>query len=1014
MRITQVVTKKAWRYALLMALLFVNSAYAFAQSAVTGIVTDASGEPLIGVNVLEKGTTNGTITGVNGDFTLRVAQGKTLVFSYIGYLTQEVVVRGSKMNVTLKDDAKMLEDVVVIGYGSMTRKDVTSSITTVKADQLNVGAFTSPSELLQGKVPGLTITNTSDPSGSGSISLRGASSLREGAAMEPYYVIDGVPGVSLSLVSPDDIESIDVLRDATATAIYGSKAANGVIIVTTKKGKKGAGSTNVSYSGYVAVDNALKTLDMMNAKQLLDYASKNNVNLAPYYDTANPADTNWQNEVLRTGVSHNHNVSINGGNGTSNYSASVNYINKEGIVRATDMDRLSARSFLETTVLDDRLTLSASVNASVTNNHNGRVYGAKTNGGGTSALEAMYYYNPLVPVRNADGSWYSNTSISQNFNPMSLLYEAQYGNESKELQGVAKASFKVIDGLTLNGTFSYQNTQLIQNNYDTSKSQLPSIGDMHGVAQRYTVEDIKKQMELYANYDTTFGDHKLSLMGGYSWEQSDNNDGFGLTAYNFYDDTLGYWNLGLANSINSKDAIWSSQLSTLRMISFYGRANYSFASKYLLQATIRRDGSSAFGKNNRWGTFPSVSLAWRISEEGFMKDQKVFSDLKLRAGYGISGNSLGFDAYTAYQTYGATGWFTYINAQGQAQDYRTVTATNNTNPDLKWEKTGMFNVGLDFGFANNRINGTIEYYDKRTKDLIYWYAVPTTIYPYGTMTANVGEISNKGIEFSINADVIKTKDFNWATTINLSHNKNVVEKLSNNQFSVDYILTGDPDIGGVARGGDTQIIKEGYPIGQFNVWEWAGYEDGKSVFNDYDENGKLVGTTAEPDESDKQLKGSAQPKLVYSWNNTFTYKKFSLTAFFQGVAGNKIMNGTRAYYNNVTLMNTGKNMLAEVATEQLATDTRAQFQSDRYLENGSYLRLATLTLAYNIGNVGNWLSGARIYATCNNVFTLTGYKGVDPEISLGGLEPGIDRRNGVYPRTRTFMVGISFNMPSKK
>lgn len=1013
MRITQI-AKKSWRYVIMMALFCVNATYMFAQSNVSGVVLDAAGEPLIGVNVLEKGTTNGTITGIDGDFTLRVAQGKTLVFSYIGYLTQEIVVKGNSLNVTLQEDSKMLEDVVVIGYGSMTRKDVTSSITTVKADQLNVGAYTTPSELLQGKVPGLTITSTSDPSGSGSISLRGASSLREGAAMEPYYVIDGVPGVSLSLISPEDIESIDVLRDATATAIYGSKAANGVIIVTTKKGNGGEGSTNVSYSGYVAMDNALKTLDMMTGKQLLNYAKSNNVDLSPYYDVNNPAETDWQKEVLRTGISHNHNVAINGGNGVTNYSASLNYINKEGIVRATDMNRLSARTFLETSVLNDKLTLSINLNASVTNNHNGRVYGANQNSGGMSALDAMYYYSPLVPVRNADGSWYRNTSISQNYNPMSLLYEAQYGNENKQLQGVAKLSYKLFDGLTLNGTFSYQNQQLIQSNYDTHASQLVSISDMNGVAQRYTVEDIKKQMELYANYDKTFGNHKLGLMAGYSWEQSDNGDGFGLTAYNFYDDKVKYWNMGLANSINPKEAIWASALSTLRMISFYGRLNYSFASKYLLQATVRRDGSSAFGKNNRWATFPSASLAWRISEENFMKNQNVFSDLKLRVGYGVSGNSLGFDAYTAIQTYGATGWFSYVNGAGETVDYRTINATSNSNPNLKWERTGMFNVGFDFGFANNRINGTIEYYDKRTKDLIYWYAVPTTIYPYGTMTANVGEISNKGIEFSLNADVIKTKNFNWATTINLSHNKNTVEKLSNNAFSVDYILTGDPDIGGVARGGDTQIIKEGYPLGQFNVWEWAGYEDGKSVFNDYDENGKLVGTTDQPDETDKVLKGVAQPKLVYSWNNTFTYKKLSLTAFFQGVAGNKIMNGTRAYYNNVTLMNTGKNMLAEVATAQKATDTRAQFQSDRYLENGSYLRLATLTLAYNIGKVGNWMEGLRVYATCNNVFTLTGYKGVDPEINLGGLEPGIDRRTGHYPRTRTFMVGLSFNLPTKK
>ncbi|MBQ9288251.1 MAG: TonB-dependent receptor [Bacteroidaceae bacterium] len=1007
MRITHVITKKAWRYALLMALLLVNSTYMFAQSTVTGVVTDASGEPLIGVNVLEKGTTNGTITGIDGDYTLRVAQGKTLVFSYIGYITQEVVVRGSQLNVTLQDDTQLLEDVVVIGYGSMTRKDVTSSITTVMADQMNVGAFTSPSQLLQGKVPGLTITNTSDPNGSGSISLRGASSLREGAAMEPYYVIDGVPGVSLSLIAPEDIESIDVLRDATATAIYGSKAANGVIIVTTKKGSKGEGHSSIGYSGYVAIDNTLKTLDMMSASQLLSYAKTNNVDLSPYYDASNPADTDWQKEVLRTGISHSHNLSINGGHGNTNYSASVNYINKEGVIRGTDMNRLTARSFLQTSALNDRLDLSFSVNASITNKHQG-----PTGTQGQSVLDAMYYYNPLVPVKNADGTWYKNTTISQNFNPLSMVYEDVYGTEEKLLQGVAKVSYEIIDGLTANGTFSYQNSQDIHNNYDSSLSQLPTIGDRHGQAQRYTVENIKKQMELYANYDHTFGAHKLGLMAGYSWEQNDDNDGFGLTAYNFYNDKLSYYNIGLANSMDI-DGIWSAPLSTLRMISFYGRVNYSYNSKYLFQATIRRDGSSAFGKNNRWGTFPSASLAWRITEEDFMKDQNVISDLKLRVGYGVSGNSLGFDAYTAIQTYGATGWFTYTDPTGASSNYRTLNATSNTNPDLKWEKTGMFNVGLDFGFANNRINGTIEYYSKKTSDLIYGYPVSTNVYPYPWMTANVGEISNKGIEFSLNVDVIKTRDFNWATTINLSHNKNRVEKLSNATFSVDYINEAITDLGGYSTT-TVQRIMEGAPIGQFYLWEWAGYSDGKSIFNDYDENGNLVGTTEEPDETDRRKAGSAQPTLTYSWNNTISYKNWSLTAFFQGVAGNKIFNATRAFYNNVTLMNTGKNMMADVATEQLATDTRAQAPSDRYLENGAYFRLASLTLAYNVGKVGKLIDGLRIYATCNNVFTLTGYKGVDPEINLGGLTPGMDWRNSTYPRTRSFLFGLSFNLPGGK
>ena len=995
--------KRTLTQGLFFVLFLLSSTLAFAQNQVRGVVTDPTGEPLIGVNVLEKGTTNGTVTDIDGKYTVNVPKGKTLVFSFIGFVTQEIKVNSNVVNVTLKDDTETLDEVVVIGYGSMQRKDVTSSITSVKAEDLNVGVVTSPAQMLQGKVPGLTVANTSDPNGSASISLRGASSLRAGEAMEPYYVIDGVPGASLSLIAPDDIESIDVLRDASATAIYGSKAANGVIIVTTKKGKKD-GHTSVSYSGYVAWDKTMNTLDMMSADQLLDFASKNNIDLSPYYDVNNPANTNWQDEVLRTGFSHNHNVSINGGNEKTSYSASINFMDRQGVVRGTSMDRLNARSFVQTKALNDRLELAFSVNASVRNSSTG-----PTGGQGQSVLDAMYYYSPLVPVKNADGSWYGNTQISQNFNPVRMISEDRYDTKEKLLQGTAQATLHILDGLDWNLNLSYQNQQYIYSNYNSSKTELPSVASRNGQADRSTLENTRKQMETYLNWNHTFADaHKVGVMLGYSWEQADNNDGFGLKVYNFYNDDLTYHNLGVANNISINDVI-SNNLSTLRMISFYGRVNYSFNSKYLLQATVRRDGSSAFGVNNRWGTFPSVSAAWRITEEEFMKSQSVFDDLKLRVGYGVSGNSLGFDAFYSRPIYGSTGWFTYVDANGTSSQYRILGATRNSNPDLKWETTGMFNIGVDFGFLNNRLTGTIEYYDKRTSDLIFDYAVSTNRYPYGWMTANVGDISNKGVEITINAVPVKTHNFTWSTTLNLSHNKNVVEKLSNDTYSVEYSDRANPDVGGYTST-QVQRIMEGAPLGQFYLYEWAGYdENGGSIFNDYDADGNLIGTTDAPADEDRRPHGSAQPKLTYGWNNDFTWKNWTLTAFFQGVAGNKIFNATRCYYNNVSLVSNGKNVLAEVAEGQNAHDSRAQAPSDRYLENGSYLRLSTLTLGYNFGKLGNWVNNLRLYATCNNVFTITGYKGVDPEISLGGLEPGMDWRNTTYPRTRTFMVGVNVN-----
>lgn len=993
--------KKRWT--LLQSVVFVmfllSSTLAFAQNRVTGKVTDRTGMPLPGVNVLEKGTTNGSITDVDGKYIINVAKGKTLQFSYIGFTTQEIKVTQNTINVTLQEDLQALDEVVVIGYGSMSRKDVTSSITTVKADKLNVGTYSDPGQLLQGKVPGLTITQSSDPNGgTSSITLRGASSLRGGEAMEPYYVVDGVPGVSLALIAPEDIESIDVLRDATATAIYGSKAANGVIIVTTKKGK--AGKASVTYSAYVAADKVMKNLDMLSASELRAYAEQNNLTL----DNDFGGNTDWQKEVQRTAFTHNHNVSISGGSESTTYNASINYMDRQGVIKGTDMDRLIGRAFVQTKALNDRLTLSMNLNASITNNHS--VETGSSDYQNESVYDAMNYYSPLVPVRDAEGNWSIYEGVSQNYNPMSLINEDTYEHTTKKLQGTAKAELDIIDGLKWNAILSYQNEQFLWDEYHTNKSQLTKVKD-NGQAHRRTTQDYRKVLETYLNYDKTFNDvHKLGVMLGYSWEETTKADGYGVTVYDFYSDETGYKNMGLANKIDGINGVWSSAENTLRMISFYGRANYSFNSKYLLQATVRRDGSSAFGENNRWATFPSFSAAWRISEEDFAENWG-FDDLKLRAGYGVSGNSLGFDPYFSRMVFGATGWFTYSDGY----EYHTIGALRNNNPDLKWETTSMFNVGVDFSVLGGRLGATIEYYSKQTSDLILDYEVSTNRYPFGTMYANVGDISNKGIEISINAIPVQTKNFEWSTTLNLSHNKNVVEKISNDTYSVDYINKANPYIGGFSGTNSIQRIVEGEPIGTFYTYHWEGYnEDGVSIFSDYDKEGNYVGTTTQPNETDRvKVEGSAQPKLNLGWNNTLNYKDWTLTAFFQGTFGNKIFNATRAQYNNVTNLGVGKNGLKEILERNMPNDVNAQAPSDRYIENGSYLRLSTLSLSYDFGKIGNWINNLKLTATCNNVFTITNYSGIDPEVSLGGVEPGVDWRQSFYPRTRTFMLGLNVN-----
>ena len=922
-----------------------------AQNKVSGTVVDASGEPLIGVSVLEDGTTNGGITDFDGNFTLTVKSGAKLTFSYVGY-TSQTLAAANGMKVTLQEDNTVLNEVVVVGYGTMRRKDVTSSITTVQAKDLNKGVFSDPASMLQGKVAGLTVTTSGDPNGTPSITLRGASSLREGAAMQPYYVIDGIPGVDISMVSPDDIESIDVLRDATATAIYGSKAANGVIIITTKTGGK-TERTNVSYNGYVAFDKVSKTLDVASANDIRNYVKANGIDYA--YDKS--ANTDWQKEVLRTGVSHNHNLSINGGGAKTKYMASINFMDRQGVVDGSHMNRLNIRSLLSSKVLKERLELSVGLNAMYGKNENMSM-GKGGNGSGNegkSVLDAMNYFNPTIPIKNADGTW-STGDGSANYNPLSIINEDPSETIWKRNQIVAKASLKIIEGLVWNANYSFDHFQSTFSSYHSHSTQLVPYNAYNGTANRSTYFGNNHTFETYVNYDQTFAKvHKLALMAGYSWEERNTGDGFGLTVHNFFDDYLKWNQLTYAGAIDGMPAVQSGTKEKIRNISFYGRVSYSYNSRYMLQATIRRDGSSVFADGHRWGTFPSVSAAWNVTEEPFMANQKVFDNLKLRLGYGVSGNAL--------------------------------------------------------GFLNNRINGSIEFYHKKTKDLIWNYPVSTVIYPFDTIAANVGEITNKGIEFTINFDAIRTKNFNWMTTLNLSHNKNTVDKLSNDKFQTSTFAQGDPMVAGVSANGYTQRVIEGEPLGTFYLYEYAGTgSDGKATYYVRDANGNKTGeTTSSPEYKDRYIAGNAQPKLTFGWNNTLSLKNWTMTLFFTGVLGNKIYNGSRAHYTAPDFFAGGKNVLKEFITDRPYSDNLSNIPSDRFLEKGDYLRLQTLTLGYTFDKLGDWLQSLQIYATCNNVFTITGYKGLDPEVRMDGIDPGVDYRWSTYPHTRTFMAGLRVN-----
>ena len=996
MQIVQKTNGRSMKRVLLSSALLLVSTLTFAQSKVSGTVKDANGEPLIGVSVMEVGTNNGAVTDINGNYTLNVKPGAKLKLSYIGF-TPQTVKAGSNSQIVLQEDNTALNEVVVVGYGTMRRKDVTSSITTVKAEDLNQGVFTDPGQMLQGKVPGLVVSSTADPNGSPTITLRGASTLRTGA-MSPYYVVDGIPGVDISIVSPEDIESIDVLRDATATAIYGSKAANGVIIITTKKGAEE--KTNVSYNGYVAFDNILKKYDVCTADDLRQYAKDNNITLKD-----GGANTDWQDEVLRTGISHNHNVNISGGNGSTNYMISADLRKREGVIKMTGFDRFNVRSLVSTKTLKDHLTISIGANMMY-----GKHFGVPSGNEGASVLDAMNYYSPTNAVKNADGTW-TVGSGSKNYNPLALMEENKSETVWKRNQFVGKTALELWKGFVWSVNYSWSNYQSTYSAYNTRNSQLEGIGNKNGQATRNTYFGREQTFETYLNYDFKVGKSKWGLMGGYSWEEKKNNDGFGLSVEGYYNDDLGWYNMSYAQTIlGVQNSVQSGYLEKVRNISFYGRVNYSFDSRYMLQATIRRDGSSVFGKNNRWGTFPSVSAAWNITEEKFMQNQHIFDNLKLRAGYGISGNAMGFDVYSSYNTYGASGTFVY-----DGKTYRTYGATKNANPDLKWESTGMLNIGLDFAFLKGRLNGTVEVYHKKTKDLIWSYPVSTTQYIYGWMDANVGEMTNKGIEFTLNAVPVRTKNFMWSTTLNLSHNKNTVDKMQNETFHTTNLTQGDPMVAGVSADGWTQRIMEGEPIGTFYTYQYAGIVNGRSEYYVLDENGNRTGeTTNNPSLKDRSITGCAQPKLNAGWNNTLTYKNWSLNAFITGVFGNDVYNGPRAHYTAAQMFSDGKNVLKEFLSNPVG-DASGSLPSDRYIEKGSYVRLQTLSLSYTFRNCFNdWIQDLTLYGTANNLFTITNYKGLDPEVNMGGIDPGIDYRWSRYPHTRTFMVGVKINFGGSK
>ena len=950
-----------------------NGAVPPQPKSVTGTVTSVSGEPIPGVTVLIPGTTTGTITDFDGKYSLEIGDATQLNYSFVGLKTQTVEVAGrSVINVTMEEDAIALTEVVAIGYGTQTRREISGSVANISEKNFNKGVTQNAVDLLKGKVAGLTITQGSgDVTRDQTIRLRGTSSLT--GSSQPFIVIDGVPGMSLSSVAPHDIESISVLKDASAAAIYGSRSASGVILVTTKKGKKDM--SMVEYDGYVAFSDVTNVPDLLTASEWRDYASQNNVNTSGLDKGAN---TDWFDEIMRTGVSQNHSLSLSGGGKTSSYRASVSYLGQEGVVMDNEMERYNARITFNQKALNDRLDLTFTGAMTM------RDYSP------TDTRNFVLAYNmiPVYPVKNDDGTWFDTQEYDQG-NPVRNITYNKFQNKNSIFYGNLKADLTLFEGFTAGINLLKQRSMNDYGQYLDSQTERGR--NDQGFAQRTNWTSDKNLLETTLNYRKEMDSHTLNVLAGYSYEDNFYQNS-GAQNRQFVTNFFGYNNMSSGENLRSGD-VWSGA-NMNKLISFFGRVNYSYLDKYILTVSLRQDGSSKFGANHKWATFPSISAAWRVNEESFLKSADYLDDLKIRVGYGVSGNQDGIDPYRSLQLYGASGQY-YDNGKW----YRAYQISQNANPDLKWEETAMFNAGIDFSFLNSRISGTIEYYDKTTNDLLYTYAVPVPPYLYPNMLANVGSMSNKGVELLLSGDIIRTNDLRWTASLNLAHNKNKITKLSSEEFSTSSIKTGSAWI----RGGSdntTHIVEEGREVGTFYGWLCSGLdENGKYIMDD------MIDGKAGLTNDDRTYIGSAQPKLTYGLANIIAWKNWELNFFLRGVYGNDLLNFSKMSYATTQWL-PGANVLHEALTSGLTDNPK---YSSYYIEKGSFLRLDNASLGYTFDVSGiKEIQKLRVYVTGQNLFTITNYTGLDPEIEMSGLDPGVEGRD-YYPKSRIISVGVNIS-----
>lgn len=959
---------------------------------VRGVIKDETGEPIIGATVRVKGQSEDTVSDFDGNFTLDVTDDNTLQISYIGYQTQEFAVgKQHHFSIVLEEDKKILNEVVVIGYGTQKKGDITSSVGSVKSEDFTAGAINDAGQLIQGKIAGLSVTNPSgNPVGGTEISLRGNTTIL-GASTNPLILIDGVPG-DFNTVAPEDIESIDVLKDGSAAAIYGSRGTNGVVLITTKK-SKGNNINEVQYSGYLSLSTIAKKPDFCDAD---DYRQQIKDGLRDAaWDLGD--NTNWIDAITRTGLSHVHNISFKGGNAQTNYIFNVNYRNLQGIFKRSDKEEFQGRAEVNHSMFDDKLRF----NFQLLGNQTG--YTATSDGGSfnTYSWRQALIHNPTEPIKNADGSWHENTGIFNYDNPVSRIYECDGEQKISQTRFSSNITLTPIKELTLNALFSYDKINQEGGYYETKK-HISNVRDgMNGYASTGGSSTVTKLVELTAQFHKNFGDHTIQALAGYSYQESTYSNQYERN-YNFPTDLYSWHNIGVGQALKEGLGTEYSYWLDTNLIGFFGRLNYNYKNRYLLMASVRHEAASQLaGTNKPWGTFPSVSLGWRITEEKFMKNQKVFDDIKLRAGYGVTGSQPS-QSFLGVPLLGYGDYYLY-----NGQWIRALQPTQNSNDKLKWEEKHEYDIGADFSVLNYRLNVSVDWYYRLIKGLLYDYSVPSPPNLYTTTRANVGEMSNNGLEIMVNAIPVQTKDFKWETTITFSTNSNKLKSLSNDlyQTSSDYFMTGwieEP------IKTESHIVRIGHKVGDIYGFKVVDVdESGKWIY--LDKNGNRVNYDDFTHSfEDKQILGNGVPKWYLGFNNQFRYKNFDLAINMRGAFGFQIMNGMRMFYENRSRQdwNRLRSAYDKVFGKAVLNTLCSEEFNSYYVENGDYWKIDNITLGYSFSKINKWIKTLRLYASVNNAITITGYKGIDPEVSTSGLAPSYDNRDS-YPHTRAFTFGMN-------